>query len=391
LILGALALGATPAWAAASPQERPGTKPPPVATPPVLASACDLSADLATPPPRHPATKTEFDSLWVTAVEAVNQHEVWAAGIHETASAEGGENRPLLWHYGAGGWEAEQPEFLAQDVEIRDLAASSPTNVWAVGSRAPVPELFVQGDSMVARWDGTAWTAPDDVPGVSGASAVATLGADDVWVAGWAETPIQAVLEHWDGAAWAAFRVPGASTLHLFGLTALAPDDVWAVGSRTRETAGGTESRGRVLHWDGVRWSVVPVPRPLLGGGSSDLYTVAAAAPDDVWALGTRLNHQYRYRPLALHWDGTTWSAAPMPDGLDMPESADVGPDGSVWVAGVIGMARWDGITWSMVERADSDSAWSGLSVDRAGRVWVVGSSQWGYSTVPLALRVCGT
>ncbi|HYS44322.1 MAG TPA: hypothetical protein VEM32_10130, partial [Geobacteraceae bacterium] len=41
--------------------------------------------------------------------------------------------------------------------------------------------------------------------------------------------------------------------------------------------------------------------------------SVAALAPDDVWAVGSRQPSFAEFQPLIEHWDGTAWSVVPGP------------------------------------------------------------------------------
>src|SRR5947207_8672095 len=87
----------------------------------------------------------------------------------------------------------------------------------------------------------------------------------------------------------------GAKYNQLFGVAAVAADDVWAVG--------GSKTHFRTLteHWDGASWTVVPSPSPgcsdFFSGGDSD------AAGDD-GAVGGRSRYGSKLSTLTDHWDG---------------------------------------------------------------------------------------
>lgn len=70
---------------------------------------------------------------------------------------------------------------------------------------------------------------------------------------------------HWDGSAWSAANYPELT--RLYAVTAVATDDVWAVG-------------GQAAHWNGSTWSSVPLalPLPTQNGAGQRLYGVAAQA-----------------------------------------------------------------------------------------------------------------
>ena len=40
------------------------------------------------------------------------------------------------------------------------------------------------------------------------------------------------------------------------------------------------------MHWNGATWSIVDSPNYTFPGAYNALHDVAAAAPDDVWAVG---------------------------------------------------------------------------------------------------------
>jgi hypothetical protein len=72
----------------------------------------------------------------------------------------------------------------------------------------------------------------------------------------------------------------------LTATTAIAPNDIWAVGF-----ANLAPNPQQLLaeHWNGSSWSVVPTPNPAGAAGGSQFHGVAAAASNDVWAVGQTL------------------------------------------------------------------------------------------------------
>src|SRR3954447_22437124 len=67
----------------------------------------------------------------------------------------------------------------------------------------------------------------------------------------------------------------------LHGVSALAENDVWAVG--VSYNTERTISSSLIEHWNGSQWTVVPSPNP--SSTLNILYAVAAAASNDVWAV----------------------------------------------------------------------------------------------------------
>src|SRR5262249_54843387 len=93
------------------------------------------------------------------------------------------------------------------------------------------------------------------------------------------------------------------ATPTLFGVVALSPEDVWAVGYE-----GPLKKAVPVIaHWDGRRLRRFRAFRPSPKGGS--MSAIAAVAPDDIWAVGA----DGTGHAVAMHWDGTAWAVVPTP------------------------------------------------------------------------------
>jgi hypothetical protein len=163
-----------------------------------------------------------------------------------------------------------------------------------------------------------------------------------------------------------------------FAAVAVADNDVWAVGY---SNATGTQ-QPLAVHFNGTSWSAVPTPSLPKGGSFSD---VAAVASNDVWAVGSR-NVGSSINTLIEHWDGTSWSIISSPalrDGASLSAVTAVSSN-NVWAAGDINVAmegilveHWDGTSWSVV----SSPAFAGvgpmydISADASNDVWTVGGA----------------
>jgi hypothetical protein len=119
----------------------------------------------------------------------------------------------------------------------------------------------------------------------------------------------RALLENWDGSQWSIVNIPQPGSVRdmLFGATALSPSDVWVVGDQE-----GQNGRFETLaeHWDGSSWTVVPTSDP--GSTGNHLYAVDAVSPDNVWAAGMQLNGDSPDQGLVEHWDGSRWTVVPV-------------------------------------------------------------------------------
>jgi hypothetical protein len=154
---------------------------------------------------------------------------------------------------------------------------------------------------------------------------VSAIATDDIWAVGVRyvtqtnDEPTQALFEHWDGRHWSI--VPGADVgedgARLSAIAMDSPTDGWAVGNYPATT---NPSKGPLVeHWAGSRWSVVPAPPPARGETSSapmGLVAVEAFAPTDVWVLGRYASIQAGRsvsRDVFEHWDGQSWTDVPWP------------------------------------------------------------------------------
>jgi hypothetical protein len=156
------------------------------------------------------------------------------------------------------------------------------------------------------------------------------------------------LVEHWDGAAWAVASDQSWKGSTLDDVTAIATDDVWAVGLAGR--------RPLIEHWDGVSWSMVVVP-PI--SDYAELTAVNGTGPDDVWAAGWDTLGDWR--TLVLHFDGETWTTVSSPTpgvkGI-LDDVVSLGPT-EAWAVGEYQseggqpmtrlVERWDGAAWSVV------------------------------------------
>lgn len=131
---------------------------------------------------------------------------------------------------------------------------------------------------------------------------------------------------------WIEMSVPtaptAASNATLLDVDALAPDDVWAVGySVVPNPPQLPYAVPLAMHFDGSSWSVTPTPYSAQNPTVDDwvLQAVKAFGPDDVWAAGWKdmahpIGGWYGPQLLAMHWDGARWSVAPTPIALmDLP------------------------------------------------------------------------
>src|SRR5262245_47626487 len=98
------------------------------------------------------------------------------------------------------------------------------------------------------------------------------------------------------GSGWAVVPSPNTGSPHnyFYGVAAITPNDVWAVGGYGNLT---TQAQQLVQHWDGQNWTMVP--SPTLPTTYNELQGVSAVSANDVWVVGGGDRVHARRRPLA--------------------------------------------------------------------------------------------
>ncbi|MFL5734227.1 MAG: hypothetical protein ACJ78Q_13645, partial [Chloroflexia bacterium] len=229
---------------------------------------------------------------------------------------------------------------------------------------------------------------------------VSALAANDIWAVGRSfpggEGADQPLAEHWDGNAWTiiASPTPGGDS-QLYAVEAVAANDVWAVGRAT----GGTDYQPLLEHWDGGSWRIVAGGNVPQGG----LLGLTATAPNDVWAVGYSGETD---TPLSLaeHWDGSTWSVVPTPNVGGASEAFLIAVSGlsskEVWAVGGYGTEdtfqplamRWDGGQWNLVPVSiNGMGELTGVKVLAPNDVWVAGGGGVDFSFQPLMMHWNGS
>ncbi|RSN10493.1 hypothetical protein DMB42_16450 [Nonomuraea sp. WAC 01424] len=243
---------------------------------------------------------------------------VWATRSVQRVTAAGMETTSG----GLSRWDGDrrQAYALPSGMRVAALGALSGARAWVFGSGGDGRPGLVAG---VADGAVTTSAVPEDGAASIGLYGTAARGP-------WAVSGRDAL--RWDGSGWRAYRLP-APARALGGEGA----DLWTVGATPSEPAA---------RWDGTAWQAVPLPEPGAPAGARSPRTrlgdVAVLGPDDVWVVGGvswlppgEYDEQgeplERRRPLALHWDGSSWRCLWGPEGAAFTEAE---PDGraGMWV-----------------------------------------------------------
>lgn len=300
-------------------------------------------------------------------------------------------------HFDGSKWTAfPVPEIKGDNTSrLGGVVDFAPNNVWTVGITGIT---LGNTNQVIEHFDGTKWSVsagpkfqPSDEPSLE---SVTALSPSDMWAAGFILTnggqSLFPLFEHFDGTAWTVFET-AFSDGTIFGVSADATNDVWAVGSIG-------ESATFVEHYDGSTWTVVPSPNA--GFGFNILFGVVALAPNNVWAAGyftEQVNSTRPAKTLIEHWDGTSWKIVPSPNvgphsqyqtnelwGITAVSANDIWAFGAVFDASGSGqqstlVLHWNGTSWAIVPSPNPGGSYRvnilfGGTVIPTGDLWIVGN-----------------
>ncbi|HUP15895.1 MAG TPA: hypothetical protein VM848_07580 [Acidimicrobiia bacterium] len=318
-------------------------------------------------------------------VVAVSASDVWAVGWLGGFAA--------IQHWDGTSWTNATVPAVGGATQSRLLGvdAAGANDVWAVGY-AIVDDAY---RTLTIHWDGTAWSiVPSPNLAIAGSAVINALNdvtivsATDAWAVGgdirnFNANISEAVLMRWNGSKWSLSIPPAASIETVdasrYAVDAVSSSDVWALGD-TGE-----------LRWDGTRWNYV-------GVDSQTTVGVTALATNNAWAVGTtpRFIHEFEVfpaDPYASQWNGTTWVRTSLPKvagskgtGDSFVRAVDAAAINDVWAVGLTGqgtyVVHYDGTAWSLVSSPDAVTTFSNISITNelfgiaalsSTNVWAVG------------------
>jgi hypothetical protein len=332
------------------------------------------------------------DTNVLFGIDAASASDIWAVGTFDI-----GDN-PMSQHWNGSYWSYVPMDAVPGGSVMEDVKAVTADDVWAVGYRITsnrngrtqdgkepiVPRLdknvrlldspdFTE-ETIIAHWDGQNWTrVTSPNPGTTNINSLTSIdgvASNNLWAVGSYQEAggNHTLIVHWDGTVWNLVASPVG---FLYGVTALASDDLWAVG--------GNASGSLTLHWDAQTWNTIASPNP--GTSSNLLMAVSAVSDSDVWAVGYSQNTTGGSFPLTMHWDGAQWNAVSTPGSAQLlGVSARASND--VWAVGSGGAAQstilhWDGTTWTEATHPapgeDQFSELDDVLAVSANEVWAVG------------------
>ncbi|MET8983915.1 hypothetical protein ABZW49_00545 [Nonomuraea wenchangensis] len=243
-----------------------------------------------------------------------------------------------------GAWQTFEVPSLPQrgGQSVVALAAASADQAWVFGQSSDRKGADTIG--FIGTYEGGRWRSEALVKPAADAigwayTAARSLGANRTWAVNGQVGLL------WTGREWRHHQLPAQA-----GALGSEGDQVWAV---TGEHSGQPVA----MRWEQAGWRLVGVPvleTPDHDVAGSTLRDVAVIGPDDVWVVGGvswLMEHEYddegepleRGRPVALHWNGRSWTChwGPLGSSLGRPawkitRFGQAEPDGrgGLWVLG---------------------------------------------------------
>jgi hypothetical protein len=288
---------------------------------------------------------------YLAGVVATSATNAWAVG--------GSLGDTLVLHWNGTAWKQQpSPSPGSWEDLLHGVDATSATNAWAVGSTSSITGGYQR--TLVLRWNGRAWAhqlSPSVGTGDTGLLGVAATSPTNAWAVGYSYddgvSNNRSLVLRWNGTAWKHQASPNVGTNDnvLSEVAATSPTNAWAVGYYVD---GAGHFRTLVLHWNGTGWTRKPSPN--VGTNSNSLYAVSAISATDAWAVGYYYDDEGIYRSLVLHWNGTAWKRQPSPTAGadDVLQGVAATSSTDAWAVGYYSdgehartlAVRWNGTAW---------------------------------------------
>jgi hypothetical protein len=224
----------------------------------------------------------------LSAVAVISATDAWAVGNTDVLDY---QTRTLIEHWDGQRWSVvPSANMQARHSELLGVVAVAADDVWAVGGSDPGRDW----QPLIEHWDGRGWSLVGGATSHGYAYGLAKVPRDhsagaDLFAMGDQDSQSKrVVLQHWDGFKWTV--VPGSAFEGGVGsgVDGTSSHDLWAVGI----IGPGPD----VAHWNGVKWSEEEIPfrhfAPRYNKRqNSGLYGVFAITPANVWAVGFGIEH----------------------------------------------------------------------------------------------------
>jgi hypothetical protein len=333
-----------------------------------------------------PTPNPGLDYSGLLGIHTQSAGDAWAVGVYEPSA---GLDQTLTEHWDGTTWTAVTSPNVpgAYLNELMAVTSTSGADAWAAGDSRLTGTSKYQ--NLAEHWDGSSWSlvpTPDVGSADNHLRGVAASSPSDAWAVGWSAIGLsdKTLAMHWDGALWTIVPMPNIGPSNfLNAVTAIGPSDIWAVGTNLVAGIGQTLAE----HWDGTSWTVVSTPN--VGTSYNYLEGVAAVSTQDIWGVGSYFDGAI-YQQLTEHWNGSSWTIVPSPSVgaiMNVGKGAAALASGNVWTVGYYNGPETNGpgptLVTSVCEVSVSDAGFSPQAATSA----LGASAFWSFSSSDLTLH----
>jgi hypothetical protein len=314
-------------------------------------------------------------------VFCASANDCWAVGQRSS----GAQLANLMLHWNGRSWsQSAVPNPSKADDELFNVRCLSATDCWTVGQ-------YLKGNAWLAEalhWTGKKWistkvaayggTGDNDATELYDSTCTAS---DNCWAVGsfgLGLAPPEKELNlslHWNGKAWSKVPTPNPGGIKLTdsnflgSVRCVSASDCNAAGAYGSIYTAKDIQLNEVLHWNGKHWTWIHVPNPAGTGDDTEnqIEALACGARTSCWGAGLagRDKPTQTYANEILHWNGSTWTTAkiPNPGGTKTGDSnflfgATCDGSANCWAVGdyrnsdgadVNEALHWNGTRWSYV------------------------------------------
>lgn len=259
-----------------------------------------------------PARSRGWEAVNLFDVVGVSPDDAWTVGVGFRKVG----NRPMIEHWNGSAW-THVPAYGGYQLNaIARVPGTS--HLWTVGWNS----IYPRQANLVGYWNGTRWRftaspTPEQGPELTLFTAIAATAQRDVWAI--ASTDVNEVgsvgrtyAEHWNGSRWTLVWLPGSRSEYeqLFDADNVPnSSQLWAVG-RYQPASAGRISTLTERYADG-RWTIVPSADR---GVRSELRSVVAISPGNIWAVGIWYGHKWNSATLIEHYTHGRWHIVHSPN-----------------------------------------------------------------------------
>lgn len=197
----------------------------------------------------------------LNAVSAVSRTDAWAVGYYETAVPPV-TSLTLVEHWNGRKWVVQR-SFSPGNAgnQFDSVVGLSASDAWAVGGYGYTSGSASGASTLAEHWDGHSWSVQSTAdPGTTnGFFGVAASSPSNVWAVGnsVSGTTISTLTEHWKGSTWALTPSPspgsGQDPKALEAVTVISRSDAWTVGFFG-------DGHTIIEHWGGGAWRLRQSP-----------------------------------------------------------------------------------------------------------------------------------